>query len=146
MNDNVWSWGATQTFFLEPTGLSPENVSTVLDYALITKRVNSDAIIAAASSAKKYSFKELNNKKSWNIKNTNSLLDSSKYKITSSKTGYLDEAGYCLMTRFRNGQDDFVAVTFNAKNRTASVNETAELMSYGVFMVGFGQLEIAGKK
>jgi len=146
MNDNITAWGATNTFFEEPTGLSPKNVSSVWDYALITKRVNQDSIISAASSAKKYSFKTVGSKKAHNITNTNYLLDLSKYNITSSKTGYLNEAGYCLMTRFKSGADTLIAITFNAKNRTASFNETAELMNYSVRLVKEGKVGIANVK
>lgn len=146
MNDNVQKWGAKGTSFVEPTGLSPKNVSTALDYALITKRVNRDGIIAAASSAKKYSFKTINDKKAHNIKNTNNLLISSKFSISSSKTGYLDEAGYCLMTRFKSGQDNLIAITFNAKSRASSFNETAELMDYGIRLNQSGKVKAASVK
>jgi hypothetical protein len=36
MNETVKSWGATSTSFVEPTGLSPQNVSSPFDYAIIT--------------------------------------------------------------------------------------------------------------
>ncbi|MEI7620651.1 MAG: RlpA-like double-psi beta-barrel domain-containing protein [Candidatus Falkowbacteria bacterium] len=146
MNENVKAWGTKNTSFVEPTGLSPKNVSSALDYALITKRVNRDGIIAAASSAKTYNVKVINTKKVKTIKNTNSLLGLSKYNISSSKTGYLDEAGYCLMTRFKEGKENLIAVTFNAKNRTASFNETAELMSYSARLIRDGKVGIASVK
>jgi len=146
MNENVQAWGTKNTSFVEPTGLSPKNVSTVLDYALITKRVSQDTIISSASSAKKYSFKTINDKKAHSIKNTNYLLDLSKYKISTSKTGYLDEAGYCLMTRWQNGKDSLIAITFNAKTRNASFSETAELMNYSVRLIQGGLVGIASVK
>lgn len=146
MNANAQAWGAKNTFFVEPTGLSPKNVSTVFDYALITKQVSQDAIILTASAAKKYSFKTINDKKAHSVKNTNYLLDLSKYKISTSKTGYLDEAGYCLMTRFQNGKDNLIAITFNAKTRDASFSETAELMNYSVRLIQNGQVGVASVK
>lgn len=146
MNKNVQTWGTKNTSFAEPTGLSPKNVSSVLDYALITKAVNQDAIISAASSAKTYSFKTTNDKKAHTIKNTNSLLDLSKYNISSSKTGYLNEAGYCLMTRFKDGKDNLIAITFNAKTRNASFNETVELMNYSLRLIKDGKVNVASVK
>jgi D-alanyl-D-alanine endopeptidase (penicillin-binding protein 7) len=146
MNDNVQTWGAKNTSFVEPTGLSPKNVSSALDYAVITKRVNQDPIISAASSVKSYKVKSSGDKAARTIKNTNYLLDLSKYKISSSKTGYLDEAGYCLMTRWQSGTDSLIAITFNAKTRNASFSETAELMNYSVKLIQDGKVGLASVK
>lgn len=132
MNDNVKSWGASTTKFVEPTGLSPENVSSALDYAIITKEVFTNPIIQKASVMATYSFSTINTKKSHTIKNTNNLIRSSKFDITGSKTGYLDEAGYCLMTRIKTGANNLIIVTFGAQSKEESVNETEKLIYYGL--------------
>ena len=146
MNDNVKNWGTQKTVFVEPTGLSPKNMTTAYDYALIIKKISSDPIISQASTIKKYTFKNVNNQKPHTIYNTNYLLDLSKYQISSSKTGYLEEAGYCLMTRFKSGNANLIVITMNAQNRTASFNETQELMSYSARLVAEGKVKIANVK
>ena len=45
MNETVRLWGANSTSFEEPTGLSPNNVSSASDYAIITKEVFKHPII-----------------------------------------------------------------------------------------------------
>ena len=37
MNESVKNWDAVNTSFIEPTGLSPKNVSSAMDYAIIIK-------------------------------------------------------------------------------------------------------------
>ena len=131
MNETVAGWGAVSTHFTEPTGLSPENVSSPLDYAIITKKIFTHPIIAKASTAKEYKFSTLNTKKSHRLKNTNKLLEvNNGFTIIGSKTGYLDEAGYCLMIRAKIGDRNLIAVTFGNSTRDGSFSETGDLIKY----------------
>jgi serine-type D-Ala-D-Ala endopeptidase (penicillin-binding protein 7) len=133
MNEIVKEWGASTTHFIEPTGLSPENVSSVLDYAIITKEVLKNPIIVKASTAKTYKFTTINTKKAHTIKNTNYIIQNSNYNITGSKTGYLEEAGYCLMTRVKKKTGgNIIVVTFGSDTRDINFNETTELIKYGL--------------
>ena len=133
MNELVVSWGATLTHFVEPTGLSPENVSSVQDYAIITKEVFTHPIIQKASTMSKYKFYTINTEEPYTVKNTNQLIFRNHFNITGSKTGYLDEAGYCLMTRAKadNGEQ-IIVVTLGADTRDVSFMETDELLRYGM--------------
>lgn len=131
MNETVASWGVTSTHFVEPTGLSPENVSSALDYAIITKKIFTHPIIEKASLAKEYKFSTLNTKKAHRLKNTNKLLEvNNGFTIAGSKTGYLDEAGYCLMIRAKVGNRRLIAVTFGNDIRDGSFIETGDLIKY----------------
>lgn len=132
MNEEVKSWGAGATKFVEPTGLSPANVSTPLDYAIITKEVYTNPIIQKASTMNRYKFTTLNTKKAHTINNTDVLLSISNLNITGSKTGYLDEAKYCLMARAAGSGKSVIAVTMGAANRQTSFDETEELLKYGL--------------
>jgi D-alanyl-D-alanine endopeptidase (penicillin-binding protein 7) len=60
MNIAVQEWGATTTHFVEPTGLSPQNVSSPLDYAIISKAVLADPTIKKISTTLRYTFKTVN--------------------------------------------------------------------------------------
>lgn len=132
MNDYVKSLDTKSTHFVEPTGLAPENVSSALDYAIITRDALKNSLIAKASSIQEYKFTTINTKIPHTIKNTNHILRTNKYRITGSKTGYLDEAGYCLMIRAtdRNGQNLIIA-SFGATTRGTSFDETETLINFG---------------
>lgn len=133
MNAAVAGWGATSTRFVEPTGLSPQNVSSPFDYAIITKAVFMHPIIQKASTMQKYTFSTRDSGRKFTIKNTNSLIEAKKFVITGSKTGYLDEAGYCLMTRaMAPSGEQIIAVTFGTDTKTSSFAETKNLLLYGL--------------
>jgi len=132
MNENVKNWGASSTRFVEPTGLSPENVSSPLDYAIITKEILKNPIIQKSSTINEYKFTTINKKVSHRIKNTNKFIELNRFRITGSKTGYLDEAGYCLMTKVEEGKNSIIVVTFGSKTRTQSFQETGDLINYGL--------------
>jgi len=133
MNDLAASWGASSTKFMEPTGLSPENVSSAMDYAIITREALKHPLIAKASAMAQYKFYTLNNNKPHTLKNTNKLLSASHYNITGSKTGYLHEAGYCLMTRVKaKNNQQIIVITLGIESRDQSFLETEELIRYGL--------------
>jgi D-alanyl-D-alanine endopeptidase (penicillin-binding protein 7) len=110
MNKNVKNWGATSTSFAEPTGLSPQNVSSPYDYAIITKEVFTNPLLKKISTTVKYTFKTINTKKSHTLTNTDQLVRNAQYPIIGSKTGYLNEAGNCLMTRVASPQGKLIVV------------------------------------
>ncbi len=133
MNQTVLNWGASSTHFIEPTGLSPQNVSSALDYAIITKEVFTNPIIQKASVMPSYKFTTLNTKKLHGFNNTDQLINTSNLIITGSKTGYLDEALYCLMIRAKDVSGrQIIAVTFGAPSREVSFAETEELVKYAL--------------
>ncbi len=132
MNANVKKWGATSTVLIEPTGLAPQNQTTARDYIQIMKKAYSDPIIAQATTMVSYKFKDLATKKTRTIRNTNQLLGLMDYEIKGSKTGYLDEAGYCLSMRFKQGSDFYNVVTLGASTRERSFYGTDELIEYSL--------------
>jgi rare lipoprotein A len=132
MNSTVKKWGAKNTNFVEPTGLSPENMSSVSDYAIISKEALKDLNLQKIDTAKTYSFKTINTKKVHNLKNTSKLLQDKNYQITASKTGYLEEAGHCLMSRVKVGNDNLIVVILGGKSSTSSLEETKKIIDYSV--------------
>ncbi|MFA6106897.1 MAG: RlpA-like double-psi beta-barrel domain-containing protein [Patescibacteria group bacterium] len=139
MNELVKSYGALNTRFIEPTGLAPENVSSAGDYAIIAGEVLDDPVIKAASVTAVYKFttvKPDGKEISHSINNTNLLVREGKYEFTGSKTGYLNEALYCLMSRVKAGNgDNLIVVTMGAKTRAESFSKTEDLIRWGLLAV-----------
>ncbi|MFA5163558.1 MAG: RlpA-like double-psi beta-barrel domain-containing protein [Patescibacteria group bacterium] len=131
MNDWVKKIGANHTIFIEPTGLAPQNMSSPLDYAIITKEAFKNATLQKISTTWKYQFSTRNTKKKHSLTNTNRLLDLSKYKFLGSKTGYLDEAGYCLMTRVATPKGNLIVVNFKATSSQKSFADNEQLINFG---------------
>lgn len=136
MNQLVREWGASGTRFVEPTGLSPENVSSAADYAIISSKALAHPIIEKASKVKSYQFVTVNKKTKHTIRNTNQLITYGRLKVSGSKTGYLDEAGYCLLTRAEGSSGrSVIVVTLGSPDRAASFGETEALARYGLSLM-----------
>jgi len=135
MNDWVKKIGATSTSFVEPTGLAPQNVSSPADYAIITKEAYKNQVLQKISTTWQYKFSTRNTKKKHTITNTNKLLDLKKYALTGSKTGYLEEAGYCLMTRAKTKADSLVVVNFGSRSSANSFKDNEQLLKFGLQLI-----------
>ena len=132
MNAKVKEWGATSTSFVEPTGLSEKNVSSPADYAIITKSAYANPIIKKISTTTSYSFSTVNTKVKHTIKNTDPLVSANKYNIIGSKTGYLNEAGYCLMTRIGSVYGNLIVVNFGSNSKNNNFSDNEKLINYGL--------------
>ncbi len=131
---NIFSeaWGARQTNFVEPTGLSKDNVSTPLDYAIIMRELLRDPLISNISTTHIYSFSTINTKRSFRVSNTNQLMRYGLLDINAAKTGFINASGYCLFSRVRNGDDNFIVVSFNSNSRDLSYNDHERLVYYAL--------------
>lgn len=131
MNSNAKKWGAVNTKFVEPTGLSTDNVSTAKDYALILKTVSQDANIKKISTTAVYKFTTINTKKTHTIKNTNKLLRDGQFDLQSSKTGYLNEAGHCLAMAAQNKttKQKFIVVTLGSASWSKSYQTASQILT-----------------
>jgi len=132
MNDTVKGWGATSTSFIEPTGLSPQNVSSPFDYAIITKEVFTNPLLKKISTTASYSFKTVNTKVAHKLNNTSQLVRNAQYPIIGSKTGYLDEAGNCLMTRVQAPKGNLIVINFGSPSSAASFWDNEQMIRYGL--------------
>ncbi len=132
MNEMVKEWGASSTYFIEPTGLAPENMSTVHDFAIISRETLKESLIEKATKMREYKFYTINTEEFHRIRTTNDLIRSNKYNITGSKTGYLHEAGYCLMNRVSHDNKTVIVVTFGAESKTESFYENEKLIKFGL--------------
>ena len=135
MNEVVKAWGASSTKFIEPTGLSPQNVSSPLDYAIIMKEVFTSPLISKISTTARYTFKTINTKKAHTLNNTSKLVKAADYPIIGSKTWFLNEAGNCLMTRVASPQGNLIVVNFGSTSAAASFADNEQLIRYGLLQL-----------
>jgi len=117
MNSKAREIGAFDSYFEEPTGLSEKNISTVMDMAKIMKTAFRNFKMLEATTVKWYALRAHNRNQTYWIKNTNKLVTSDLY-VTGGKTGWTDEAGYCLGTKARASDGrNLIALVLGAKMR-----------------------------
>ncbi len=116
MNRKAIALNMHNSFFVEPTGLDDRNKSSAYDVALLAKEAFSKQIIREATTQKEYQLKTLNTKREHTVKNTNELITNG-LNFTGSKTGYLNEAGYCLVVQAENQNKKIIAVVLGSPSK-----------------------------
>ncbi len=133
MNAKAKSWGMTGTTFVDTSGLSPANVSTARDMAILASHAFHDyPQIRAASLTRQYVFITRNTKQTHVIKSTDKLLLSSGgLTITGGKTGFLDEAKYTYVLRTKNAQGaQVITVVLGAPSSASRFQDAANLATW----------------
>jgi len=95
MNRKALSLGLTDTHFEDPTGLTAANVSSPRDLAKMVDAAHQYPLIREFSTTADGEFTVSG--RSQHFRNTNTLVKSSTWDIGLSKTGYINEAGKCLV-------------------------------------------------
>jgi D-alanyl-D-alanine endopeptidase (penicillin-binding protein 7) len=96
MNRKAVELGMRQTHFVDSTGLHSENVSTAEDLVKMVKAGYHYELIRQMSTAEAYDVVNDNGHRT-PYKNTNALVKSPTWDIGLSKTGFINEAGRCLV-------------------------------------------------
>ena len=96
MNLKAGSLGLTQTRFVDPTGLSGNNVSTARDLAAMVAAAHAYPLIRDYSTRPQAHI-DIGWRRPAGFSNTNQLVRRSGWDIGLSKTGYISEAGKCLV-------------------------------------------------
>jgi len=123
MNEKAAELGMGDSHFIEPTGLSPSNVSSPRDLVKLVRAAHNYPLIREYSTRDKATIKAFN--RPLRFVNTNGLVRNSRWDIELSKTGYISEAGRCLVMHVRLGSKDLIVVLLDSwgkQSRIADAN------------------------
>lgn len=150
MNEKVKQFGAWNTNFVEPTGLSSKNRSTAEDFAKIANAAFSTSQLREILQKPTVVVCGVSlTKKCQTLKSTNQLLADNELTMVAGKTGFLDESGYNFASsvRDRNG-NYYIIVVLGSKSKDARFADSKKLLKFAEsrsstafpFGVGFGQV------
>ena len=128
MNAKAAKLGMTDTHFVEPTGLSPGNVSSARDLANLVRAANSYPLIREYSTRER--ARVLVYKRQLNFGNTNQLVRSSQWDIELSKTGYISQAGRCLVMRVHLASKDLIVVLLDSWGRQSRIGDANRIKKW----------------
>ncbi len=127
MNAKAKEWGLTKTRFIDTYGYDLGNVTTAKEFLTLYTKAERNGDLRQALGAKEYSYneiKDLDGKTKHYDTHSNMLMNKPglPFKIISSKTGYLDEAGAGLVMLIERPSDkkQFIIITMgnpDYKNR-----------------------------
>ncbi len=98
MNAKAKALGMTSAHFVEPTGLDNENVASPEDLAKLVSAASAHEIIQEYSTDPSYSV-PVKRRGTTEFRNTDALVRNPTWNIIVQKTGYIAEAGRCLVMR-----------------------------------------------
>ena len=131
VRQKIAALGMTQTVIEEPTGLSPHNRSTAGD---LVKMATASARYPEITRMSTESKDLINiNGREVEYRNTNRLVGAKGWDIGLSKTGYIQEAGRCLIMNIKAGGKNATLVLLNA---SASSVRAFDAVSIRRFMGG----------
>jgi D-alanyl-D-alanine endopeptidase (penicillin-binding protein 7) len=113
MNFKAASLGLTHTHYSDPTGLSPENVSTASDLAKLVQAAAEYPLIREFTTTPSY-LVEMDTGRTLGYRNSNALVKKQDWDITLQKTGYIREAGKCVVMLVNIASKPFVIVLLDS--------------------------------
>ena len=129
MNAKASQLGMQSSRFMDPTGLNPGNVSTASDlvkmvnasygYPIIRDFSTSDSMQRELSAPRK--------RKVLAWRNSNRLVINPNWEIGLSKTGYIHEAGRCLVMQARIAERKVIIVLLDSWGKFTRVADAARI-------------------
>ena len=128
MNRKADDLGLERTTFVDPSGLDERNIASPYDLARLIAHASSDPTIAGIM--RKSSYRLRTSRRRLTVRNTNRLLRG-RHVVQGGKTGYIDEAGYCLAAMVKlPGSDPLAFVVLGARSNSARFAEVRRLVTW----------------
>jgi D-alanyl-D-alanine endopeptidase (penicillin-binding protein 7) len=129
MNYKAAELGMSHTRYVDGTGLSSENVSTAQDLARLVSVAYRHALIREYSTGTSHTV-ELANGRRLQYSNSNRLVKNSGWDIGLSKTGYINEAGRCLVLQTRIAATPVIIVLLDSWGRLTRIGDANRLKQW----------------
>jgi serine-type D-Ala-D-Ala endopeptidase (penicillin-binding protein 7) len=128
MNRKAKTMQMEDTQFFDATGLSHRNMSNARDLALMVKKAGDYPLIRQYSTAGELTVDT--GLRMISFRNTNRLIENPEWQISLSKTGYISEAGNCLVMHTRINDQPVVMVLLDAVGRFTRFADASRLRTY----------------
>ena len=99
MNRKAQALGMTETRFADPTGLNGDNRSTAVDLVKMVRAAVQYPLIRTVTSRGEMVVHPYGDDSTLAYRNTNPLVKDPNWQVELSKTGFVNEAGHCLVMR-----------------------------------------------
>ncbi|MFC3533736.1 serine hydrolase [Vogesella facilis] len=129
MNRKARSLGMTNTVFHDATGLDMRNTSTAMDLVRMVKAAANYPLIRQFTTTAEY-YARPTATRVLHYKNSNPLVREGEWDIGLSKTGYIEEAGRCLVMQATVGSQHLILVLLAANGSAARVNDAKSIKTW----------------
>lgn len=123
MNYKAQSLGMYSTRFVDSTGLDSSNVSTAEDLVKMVHAAYAYPEIRQVSTLPSQEITLYGNQNALSVVNTNALVRSGNWVIGLSKTGYINEAGRCLVMQAEISGQPFIMVLLDSAGKMTRIGD-----------------------
>ena len=127
MNRTAANLGLTQTHFEDSSGLSSQNVSSPKDLAKLVEAAYQYALIREYSTTPGLMLTMPDSGRSVVFNNTNALVRNSDWHIGVQKTGFINEAGQCLVMQATINERPFIIVLLDSIGKHSRIADAIRI-------------------
>lgn len=128
MNVKAQELGMKDTQYVEPTGLSSRNQSSATDLAVLVREVDKHALIRELSTSREYGIAV--GARQMNFRNTNGLVRSGEWDIGVQKTGYITEAGRCMVMQAQLSGRKLIMVLLDSAGKYSRIGDAERIRKW----------------
>jgi D-alanyl-D-alanine endopeptidase (penicillin-binding protein 7) len=128
MNAKAQALGMKDTRYVEPTGLSSLNQSSASDLAMLVKAAHEHQIIRELSTSLEHQVAI--GRRQLQFRNTNGLVRSPAWDIGLQKTGYISEAGRCVVMQAQLAGRKIILVLLDSAGQYSRMGDAERLRKW----------------
>ncbi len=130
MNRKAKSLGMNDSYFVESTGLDVRNQSSAEDLVKMAMAASSYPFIRKTASTGATTLYPYANQQPLQYRNTNALVRDPDWMIELSKTGFINEAGHCLVMRTRIANRLFYIALLHGEGKLTAMGDANRLRDW----------------
>ncbi|MBI5276967.1 MAG: D-alanyl-D-alanine endopeptidase [Burkholderiales bacterium] len=128
MNTKARLLGMRDTRYVEPTGLSSRNQSSAHDLAQLVNVASLDPLLRELSTSPGHQVEVGNRTLKFN--NTNRLVKNPEWEIGLQKTGYISEAGQCLVMQAKVAGRKLIMVFLDSAGKLSRIGDAERVRKW----------------
>jgi serine-type D-Ala-D-Ala endopeptidase (penicillin-binding protein 7) len=128
MNAKAGSLGMNDTRYVEPTGLSSRNQSSAKDLATLVAKAYNDPVLREYSTSPGYEVAV--GERTLQYNNTNRLVKNPEWEIGLQKTGYISEAGQCLVMQAKIAGRKLIMVFLDSAGKLSRIGDAERVRKW----------------
>lgn len=130
MNIKAMMLGMTRSQFVDATGLNSNNVSTAEDLAKMVSAAYEYPEIRHVSTAASYAVEMNGMRRPAEFRNTNILVRNGEWNIGLSKTGFINEAGRCLVMQALIAGQPLIIVLLDSAGKYTRIGDANRIRKW----------------
>ena len=129
MNNKAKAIGMDNTTFADASGLDHRNTSTASDLGRMVGAAYGYDMIRQVSTATSY-IVETNNYRPTQYRNSNILISNKDWDIGLSKTGFIREAGHCLVMQAQISTRNLIIILLDGRGKMTRVGDANRIKKW----------------